>query len=202
MGLLTEELEEASRRLSQPSPLLRPCFRGLHGARSPTPMLPPALRMPCSSGHGRHSPHAGPRMDGWSSESLTGALARRSRPAEQSPQPPGPTRCPLDEALPLGGCWRAGQEWSHPPWPTASSGPGRLPNRQETTPALGRTPGSSMPAMTVSPSSDRTFISFSLLWGKFLYFFSSLKMFYSLLFKNEKTNTQKRCKKGNTHLYS
>lgn len=150
-GSLTEELEEMGRRPLPPSLLLRPCSRGLHGARSPAPVLPPALRTARSSGRGRQSPIAAPGMDGWSSESLTGALAGRPRPAEQSAQPPGPTRCPLHEVLPLGGCWRAGQEWSHPLWPTASSGPGRLPNRQETTPALGCTPGSSMPAVTASP---------------------------------------------------
>lgn len=34
-------------------------------------------------------------------------------------------------ALPLGGCWPAGREWSHPPWPAASAGPGRPPDRRE-----------------------------------------------------------------------
>lgn len=94
----------------------------------------------------------------------TGRKVMPRRVVTAAPRAP---HCPLDEALPLGGCWQAGQGWSHPLWPTASSGPGRLPNRQETTPALGRTPGSSMPAVLASPSSDRIFISFPLLWGNF-----------------------------------
>lgn len=102
---------------------------------SPNPALPtcphgrPVLQV--GTPHAVRWLHTALKMDGQSPASRPGARPGGHACRARAVLPP--PRCPLDEALPLGGCWRAGREWSHPRWPTASSGPSRLPDRQEHT---------------------------------------------------------------------
>ena len=112
-----------------------PLSGGFQGGSSPNPALPTCPHgrpvLPAGTPRAVRWPHAAPKVDGQAPESRPGA--RPGGHACGARAVLAPPRGPRDEALPLGGCWRAGREWSHPRWPTASSGPSRLPNRQDHT---------------------------------------------------------------------